>query len=214
MNEDKLSSGMIKESSMIQLKTAREQLKTAIDMISDGAAFQIPKLLMRLLNAQANLAVIEASMTLTLDNAWLWPEPPVPEILRRNLDTHYSLGHYDGPATGLITWQDQWCYVTAWDEISRGEHRKFWVCPISGENADILLAYCKAHAAEFNSMQWNRDGSRTNELEHGSLGAHSASNFIVRAKEWREAHPRPQIHQLLPKDSPIVGWFAGWVERY
>ena len=213
MKEDKLPFGMIKESSMIQLQTAREQIQTAIDMVNDGlAGDQMSKLLTRLLNAQANLAVIEASMTLTLDNAWLWPEPPVPEISRQNLDTHYSLDSLNNITSGLFIWRHEWCYVFAWDEHTTGKNQKFWMCPISDENAATLITYNKAHAVAFKPVRWNRDGSRTNE-GCGTLGEYCTIGFNLRAYEWHIANPKPIIHELLPKDSPIVGWFKNWRDQ-
>jgi hypothetical protein len=149
----------------------------------------------------------EAPMpTFTLTDAEAWPPaPPVPEVERGEIATLYSLGHYDGPATGLVRWRSRIWYVRRMDRDERP--RRFWLVEIPQADAAALMAWSEARVLAYGpGMAWNPDGSRRGDAD-GSLGSHTAPEFQAKADAWRKANPVPDLDL---SGAAVVGWFCSW----
>ena len=139
---------------------------------------------------------------------WSWPEIPVEEIDRDEIEILYSFGHYDGPGTGLIKWKQEYYYV---DRLKINDDR-FWVIRLSEEQQEYALKYGEAWAEYFHTgMKWTPSGHRV-EFKLGKYGFQNESkNYTgihpAASQMFRSEYPsRP----APAKDAEVVGFFVGW----
>lgn len=141
------------------------------------------------------------------EDTWSWPDIPVDEIDREEISTIYSFGHYDGPASGLILWDDQYWFVDKFEYLG---DRCFWIITLTPEQQKYALEYGKTWAHYFHSgMSWTPDGNRVPERdgiysfrEPGYLGVTEEGR-----KEFKKLYPKRPTPDA---DAKIVGYFVGW----
>jgi len=140
-------------------------------------------------------------------DTWSWPNIPVDEVDREDIETCYSFGHYDGPGTGLILWEDQHWYVTRFEY----DDARYWIIQLTPEEQEYALQYGKTWADFFHQgMRWNPDGSHRKQKD--GLYAHRPTpNHLTMTDEGRA-----RFKELFPKrpepsqTAEVVGWFKGW----
>lgn len=139
-----------------------------------------------------------------------WPDIPVEEVDREELETIYSFGHYDGPGTGLIKWKEEYYWA---DRFEIGSDR-YWIIKISSDHAQRLLKWGQDWAHFFSSaMSWNPNGTRkpdqpgiycTNLPFKGTQAEYERRRKFY--QEWHQANPL----ETPPMDAKVVGYFRGW----
>jgi hypothetical protein len=132
------------------------------------------------------------------------------EIYRSRVKTLWSLGHYDGPRSGLIEYNNK-IYLAInesglFEEINN--KRIFFIIELKQERIGALLEWCKARReVAGNHCQWSHHGEHL-PPEQGSLGSHSSAHFRLKFPEWNGENPMPSY---LPNDNDkVIGWFWGW----
>lgn len=140
-------------------------------------------------------------------DTWTWPEIPVEEVDREDLATLYSFGHYDGPGTGLIRWEEQLWYVSRFEL----ESSRYWIITLTPKEQEYALEYGKAWANHFHSgMSWNPNGARAPEKD-GKYAIRPTPGHLTYTDEGHLA-----FQSLFPKrpepgpDAEVVGSFTGW----
>ena len=141
------------------------------------------------------------------EDTWSWPDIPVEEVLREELETAYSFGHYDGPGTGLILWEDEHWFVRRFAV----HDSRYWIIRLTPEQQEYALRYGKTWAEFFHrGMSWNPDGSKPAQKD-GIYAHRPTPNHLTMTDEGREA-----FDKLFPKrpepdsTAEVVGWFEGW----
>lgn len=147
-------------------------------------------------------------VTMNLEDTWSWPDIPVDEVSREELETLFSFGHYDGPATGLIKWENQYW----WAERFNGRNDdKYWIIELTKEEQELMFFYGSEWARLFHSgMRWKPDGTRWNvEAEIGIYGFKDKTYTGYdqeKYKEFNDKYKRPQPK----KEAKVIGYFTGW----
>lgn len=139
----------------------------------------------------------------TYQEARNFPQIPVPEIERSEIETLYSFSHYDGPCTGLVRWKNRVYFVDN-SSFSSSQDRMYWLVDLSDEQANNLLNLAEMYVRYFgNSMLWNPDGTRNTMRQCPAMSPEERKSFILLIDSHR--------HLLdLPKDSKVLGYFLGW----
>jgi len=145
------------------------------------------------------------------EDSWAWPDIPVEPVDRDEIETLYSLGHYDGVGTGLIRWEGRiW-----WADRFEIRDRRYWIIEITPEHAERLLKRSREWESLFSSaMSWTPDGLRVPDFEgpyctNLPFKGGSEEEYQRRRKFYQEWN-RENSLESPPKDAKVVGYFEGW----
>jgi len=124
------------------------------------------------------------------------------EIAREQIETLWSLGHYDGPMTGLVKYKDKTCLATCPFHLNH-RPRIFLMVEISEEKRKSLISWLEKRYKVAGNMKYNPDGTRDNlEISHMTRAFQRAIDL------FRKDNPFPSWGP--EDDADIVGWFRGW----
>jgi hypothetical protein len=127
--------------------------------------------------------------------------PPYEDIPRRNIETVYSFGHYDGPATGLIKWRGMYWYAHRFETFDN----RYWIIELTSEQRKYAKWYGQEWAYLFNSgMSWTPNGDHV---------PRKAGIYEPNLDEHRDVYKRWNREHESPKPDPeaeVVGYFIGW----
>lgn len=142
-----------------------------------------------------------------------WGEPPVPCVPRSDVDTLYSIGHYDGPATAIVRWSGEIWYAERFDFRSIGiRDRRYWLVRLTPKEQNYALRYCETWAAFFHSgHSWTATGQRVAPVL-GRYG-YKDGNYTGIQPEGRDEFDR--LFPCAPAPSgaaDVCGYFETWVK--
>lgn len=125
------------------------------------------------------------------------------QIRRKDIKTKLSLGHYDGPASGIIEYNDK--LYLAKSMLNHDHHpRIFLVIDIGSYNIDLLLAWSEKRYELFGNMKWNDNGTRDDTFKVD----HMTKEFEEKAKLFRAHNKMPDCYPDYGDE--VIGWFEGW----
>ncbi len=123
-------------------------------------------------------------------------------IPRDEIETIYSLTHYDGPRTGLVKWNDKHYFTIVLDEVYP---RRYYLIDTPQEYVECILKWCHEWIKYMNSaIVWKSDG--THPLIDNS---HRPLRDSLEAVKWRKDNKNP-AYFLDFNDCDVVGYFIGW----
>lgn len=126
-----------------------------------------------------------------------WP------IDRREIKTQYSLGHQNGPKSGIVEYEGKQYLAWCFEEI--GSTRRFWVIDIGQERINQLIEYCNKRIEAFgNYILWKPEGEHFIH-RHGTLGEHESRETT---DAWNKANPHVDWHPA--ENDEVIGYFVGW----
>jgi hypothetical protein len=134
-----------------------------------------------------------------------WPPIPVPRIPRAEVETLYSLGHYDGPMTGLARWKGRLCYLSGFEYCGT---RCYWVIALTDEQATALLQRAERWAERYGlNMSWTPDGQAKPYARGNAINVWGPDTFD---NPWRkrfesEVPPQPDL-----SGADVLGYISGW----
>lgn len=127
---------------------------------------------------------------------------PGPCIPREDIETLYSLGHYDGPGSGLVRWKGDIYLADCFDMFAH-QGRAFYLFKLPQERIEALLTWCRGYMAnrsiEHGGIAYDPDGKRLQILPQVNRAA---------ADAWRAANPCPDREP--PDGAPTLGYFVHW----
>ena len=141
------------------------------------------------------------------EDTWSWPDIPVDEIDREEIETIYSFGHYDGPGTGLIYYNSEHYYV------NRFEIRddRYWIIRLTSEQQQYALDYGATWAMYFHTgMSWQPNGDKMPQND-GIYAHRPTPHYLTMTDEGKKC-----FNELFPKrpepdsEAKVVGYFTGW----
>lgn len=115
---------------------------------------------------------------------------PGPCIPREDIETLYSLGHYDGPGSGLVRWKGD-IYLAHCFDMFASQGRAFYLFKLPPERIEAILTWCKTSVG---SVAWSPDGKRLDR---------SFSERVAR-KDFSPPDREP------PEGAPTLGYFIHW----
>ena len=136
---------------------------------------------------------------------WHWPEIPVDMIPREDIQTLYSFGHYDGPGTGLISWNNKIYYASRFYVYDS----KYWIIELDEEEAIYAKWFGEEWSRLFhNNMTWNSDGTHK-EFVPGIFSIVEGNRFGYDHEKHFEFMQKYEVPSPKP-EAKVVGWFDGW----
>lgn len=124
---------------------------------------------------------------------------------RKEIETIWSLGHYDGPAVGIVRWKkDGRLYLADCQNLhNRYENkRRFWMIDIGDESIAKLVAWSEERAKHYgNACAWTAHGQRNPAVTiRGDFDN-------LKSEAWQRNNPQPRVDWY---ELPVVGYFDGW----
>lgn len=131
-----------------------------------------------------------------------------PYIPREEIVTVWSLGHYDGPGSGLVMHKDKW-YLALCEDMQAHE-RIFWLVDPGVERMAELLRWAEARFAAYGNCRWTPDGHDSPDPNHGTLGKYDSPGYDDRRAKWDAAHKHPMCLRSAEEEDVVIGHFCGW----
>lgn len=139
-----------------------------------------------------------------------WPDIPVEEIDRGEIETMHSLTHYDGPYDGLVRYRGKVHWATRFSY----EDYRWWVIELTDEQADAAVKRAEEWAHLFSThCKFNPDGTRVPSVKGqyntdrpfaGTQSEYDRNSEF--RKRWDEEHPI----KMPDKAATVVGYFTSW----
>lgn len=147
---------------------------------------------------------------MTYEDALDWPDLPIEDVDREEIETLYSFGHYDGVGIGLIKWKERYYWA---ERFEIGSDR-YWIVEITEDHAQRLLKHGEEWAKLFSSaMSWYSDGTKKPYVpglycsDRPFYG--TDKEYAQRSKyyqDWHQANPL----EYPSMDAKVVGYFRMW----
>jgi hypothetical protein len=138
-------------------------------------------------------------------------EAVAPYISREDIVTVWSLGHYDGPGSGLVKYKDKW-YLALCEDMMVDE-RIFWLVDPGEERMKELLTWAEDRFAAYGNCRWTPDGKDDCDENRGTLGKYGSPGYDERRTEWESTHKHPMAPRDAEPNDIVVGYFCNWRER-
>tara|TARA_R110000824_G_scaffold129955_2_gene291563 strand:- start:2388 stop:2834 length:447 start_codon:yes stop_codon:yes gene_type:complete len=122
---------------------------------------------------------------------------------RADVKTKWSLGSYDGPAAGIVEYNNK-LYLAMSPLDHEHSPRIFLIIDIGEDRIKSLLEYMEKRYLTFGNCKYNDDGTRDKSKDRDHM-----------TKEFREIatkfHKETKMPDYYPDDNDeIVGWFRNW----
>jgi hypothetical protein len=134
-------------------------------------------------------------------------EPSIKLVPREDIETMYSFGHYDGPASGLAKWENEFWYIRRFGH----DDYRYWLIKLTKEEQEYAAWYGAEWKRLFSSaMSWNPDGTKApEELGVFSISKHEGRMITYDSSEYQNfstayKKPEPHIH------AEVCGYFTSW----
>jgi hypothetical protein len=150
-----------------------------------------------------SVARLVSGLPFTYRQARSWPRIPVPEVEREEIETMYSLTHWDGPWSGLVRWRERVYFVEAFEQ---GGDRNFWLVELPEEEAAALVRRAELWAERFSSsMTWNANGTRV-PFRDGN----ARQVWGDHPDHWHRFFEKEAGPLSIPEEAPVIGYFREW----
>lgn len=141
------------------------------------------------------------------EDTWSWPDIPVEEIDREEIETVFSFGHYDGPGSGLIKWDTEYYY------FSRFEIRddRYWIIELTEAEQKYAYWFGMEWARLFhNGCSYTPDGKKILPSKEGIFGFQNQYGSIELNQEEYSNFSKNHKHPEPNKNAKVVDYFTGW----